>query len=532
MNFLTNLFKRAPVAAAANLVVATPARQEAPEPAASLYGEYAIDHLVKMLTRMPELDDVLKQAGIQRHKLGTLMADDEIYQAIETRLDALLATPFRVEPSDGEPAKLLSEILQPVLQDAITGAFKARLFGFSVMEAVYQQRPEDGVIGLAFLGEKPMEWFEPKSDGRLVYYANNGQQAPYGVVLDQKFKFFLTRCRPTYRNPYGEALLSRLYWPWFFRNNGWKFWGKFLERFGSPLLVGKSDAPVKMVSALLAAHSNAVVGVGRDDAVEAVGTASGNTGQGFDLYETAVIRRIQKLVLGQTLTSGTDGGSGNRALGQVHNAVREDKRNSDIAMVTLTMQNVVNALCALNSWPEHKVFFADDTGLESERATRDKTLYDQGVRFSPDYYKDNYALRDEDFEIAEDAPELETPPPGSGPDATAKKSKGKASASAGGKGSGGAKASIPHIAFSNGRPILTKKQEEVEQLGDDALAVAGQPLDPEAVRAAILAATSPEDLVERLFVIVGERIAEPEFQETLERALFAADVIGYCHAER
>jgi hypothetical protein len=47
---------------------------------------------------------------------------------------------------------------------------------------------------------------------------------------------------PTYRQPYGRALYSQLYWPWFFRKMGWQFWMKFLERWGTPFLVGHTRA--------------------------------------------------------------------------------------------------------------------------------------------------------------------------------------------------------------------------------------------------------------------------------------------------
>jgi phage gp29-like protein len=57
------------------------------------------------------------------------------------------------------------------------------------------------------------------------------------------------------------------------------------------------------------------------------------------------------------------------------------------------------------------------------------------------------------------------------------------------------------------------------------------PLDPAKVKSAVLAATSPEDLADKLFALVGEDVSEPEFRETLERALYAADVLGYVSAE-
>ena len=49
--------------------------------------------------------------------------------------------------------------------------------------------------------------------------------------VDQVFKFFLTRRKASYEQPYGKALLATLYWLFFFKQNGFKFWAKFLERF-------------------------------------------------------------------------------------------------------------------------------------------------------------------------------------------------------------------------------------------------------------------------------------------------------------
>ncbi|MDR2198606.1 MAG: DUF935 domain-containing protein [Deltaproteobacteria bacterium] len=117
--------------------------------------------------------------------------------------------------------------------------------------------------------------------------------------------------------------------------------------------------------------------------------------------EDMLVRRIEKLILGQTLTSGTDGGSGNRALGQVHNIVREDKVKSDIELVKSTVQNFVNACFFLNGFrgdpPE--VIFDDDRELAIERAKRDAILIQHGIvgGFSEDYLMDNYGFRPGEF---------------------------------------------------------------------------------------------------------------------------------------
>lgn len=505
-------------------------------PKVGLFADEAVSQLVTLLTRMPDLDEVLRQAGIRRHQLRVLMYDDEIAQACETRLDSLLATPIRFEPSEGKDADFLSEVFEPVMQGLLSASFQARLFGYSVAEAVYNKR-EDGRIGLLYVGEKPMEWFEPRPDGTLLYFPDDGSGGATGVNVDLRFKFFLTRCRPTYRNPFGEALLSRLYWPWFFRQNGWKFWAKFLERFGSPLLVGKSTDPKEMVKALLLAHSQAVIGIDRDDSVEALGAGAGNNGQAFDGFESALIRRIQKVVLGQTLTSGTDGGSGNRALGQVHDTVRTDKRNSDIQLVTPVVQAVVNAVCDLNGIKRHEVVFGDEVGLEADRALRDKDLHAIGVRFEKGYFQDQYDLREEDFTLSSEAPAPGTPPtapeggnanPGNEqvaePDAKAVPTQGKDAQA--GRG--------PSRFFSNATKSegkFTAQQEVIEGQADAALSGAGLPVGRDKLRSAVLAATGPEDLADRLFAVLGDSISEADFQRMLEHSLFAADVIGYVHAE-
>lgn len=505
-----------------------------------LYQEEAVSQLVTLLTRVPDLDEVLRQAGIRRDRLRTLLYDDEIAQACETRLDSLLATPIRFEPSEGADAEFLTEILEPVMGGLLSAAFQARLFGYSVAEAVYVKRP-DGKVGLQYLGEKPMEWFEPRPDGTLLYFPDDGSGGAQGITVDQRYKFFMTRCRPTYRNPFGEALLSRLYWPWFFRQNGWKFWAKFLERFGSPLLVGKSTDPKEMVKALLLAHSQAVIGIDRDDSVEALGAGAGNNGQAFDGFEAALLRRIQKVVLGQTLTSGTDGGSGNRALGQVHDTVRTDKRNSDIQLVLPTVQNVVNALCDLNRMPRLEVVFGDEVGLEADRALRDKDLFAVGVRFERGYFQDQYDLREEDFTLSSEAPAPGSPPtaPEGGnanPDTSTESGAGtKKDAKAVPTQGEGAKAGQgPSRLFSNATKSegkFTAQQEVIEGQADAALASAGLPVGRDKLRSAVLAATGPEDLADRLFAVLGDSVSEDEFRRMLEHSLFAADVIGYVHAD-
>jgi phage gp29-like protein len=116
----------------------------------------------------------------------------------------------------------------------------------------------------------------------------------------------------------------------------------------------KQDDIDAMTSALLNAHAQSVMSIGAEDS-ETIGGSSSNGGStAFEAFDNVLTRRIQKVVLGQTLTSGTDG-VGSRALGEVHNDVRLDKRNSDLRMITPTIQELIDALCLLNNFEKHTI---------------------------------------------------------------------------------------------------------------------------------------------------------------------------------
>lgn len=50
-----------------------------------------------------------------------------------------------------------------------------------------------------------MQWFEPKNDGCLIYRQDGG-----GVdrEVDQFLKFFLTRRKATFEQPYGKRIIG------------------------------------------------------------------------------------------------------------------------------------------------------------------------------------------------------------------------------------------------------------------------------------------------------------------------------------
>lgn len=474
----------------------------------SLLTEQAVDNLVYWLGSLPDVDETLAAAGLTRTALRKVQSDDEITAALETRREAVVAAPWRLEPwADNQVAEWLWAEVEPHLPQLIRDVWHAVPYGYSVVEAVYA-RKADGRIGLARVGEKPFEWFTPQRDGSLLY---SPPTIATPVTVDTQFKFFLTRREATYRQPYGVPLLSALYWPWYFRSNGWRFWARFLERHGAPLLVGKSGDTASMQTALVAAINSAVLSIDREDEIASVG--AGAAGDAFDKFSTAVDKRIQKVVLGQTLTTDV-GKTGSYAAAKVQNEVRGDRLAADITLVQATIQRLVDALRLLNFPLSDRVSFmiADDRGLEVERTDRDVKLVSGGVlKLTEKYLLDRYDFEEGDFTVPApvtlSAPDQELPPaPAGEPEA----------------------APLSAQRFAVGGSF-TPDQNEIEELVSLSIPEGGQPVPVAAIKRAIAASSSPAELAERLAALYagGEY---RDFQAVLERALFAADVVGYASA--
>lgn len=476
-----------------------------------LYSQQAETAFMNFLTRMPDLDEVLRKAGVSRHRLSVLMYDDEIYQCVEKRQDKLESAPFRIEPAEGLPANILTAELKKWWSELVLGTQDARWFGYSVLEVVYT-KPENPSLyiegqnittytGWQWLGKKPMQWFEPKNDGRLLLLQNYNNERR-DIECNQQFKHFLTQCKPSFENPYGEALFSRLYWLWFFKNGTTKFWAKFVERFGNPLLVGKSKAIPAMLKTLLNAHASSVASINETESIEVLSAASnGNGGSAaFESFDKKIERSIQKLVLGQTLTSGTDS-SGSRALGEVHLEVQNNKIDADIRMITSTIQAMLDALCALNGWERHLIVIGDEKSLNAPKADRDVKLKNAGANLSSQYFQREYGLQDGDIAEAQPLPNNTQ------------------------------FSALPYQAFNFKAQAnkLSAEQQEVEELTDGQKGI--ELLNQQQVNELIQSSDTPAALALNLIKLMPGA-SETQFIANLDMALYAADVLGYVLASK
>ncbi len=351
------------------------------------------DQTLREMTILPDPDVVLSKLGKSRADLEVIEYDADVYQALDTRRDVLISSPLRLEPANSEEAAFIAEYLFPYTTSIIESAFPARLYGMSVTQCRYEITP-DGYLVLAGARQEPLKFFNINANFDLTY---NDPITGTTQKVDTDYRCIWTRCAPTVENPYGRAMLSVLYWPWFFKNNMWRFLGQYLERCAVPLLVGKGSDPQQVLKQLMNLVQDAVCALSRDDEVDMIEAARISASDIFMDPMHEITRIFQTVILGQTLTSGTDGGTGNRALGEVHEKVRQDKATSDKRLVLPALQRPVDIMMAVNfpnSPVQVKVLFEENVGLAMDRMTRDKGLVDSGIvlGFDRSYIASSYGI--------------------------------------------------------------------------------------------------------------------------------------------
>ena len=163
--------------------------------------------------------------------------------------------------------------------------------------------------------------------------------------------------------PVRGGLARPALWAWLLQSFGLRDWSRSLEAYGHPIRLGKfgSGASKEDKAILLRAVKNVaddLAAIIPDSMSLEFGGMEGAAAR-LDLYRDFIQyldERISLVVIGQTLTSEKgESGGGSRALGEVHERVREDVRDNDARQLAQTLRHcVAGPIAALNRGPGRK----------------------------------------------------------------------------------------------------------------------------------------------------------------------------------
>jgi len=190
--------------------------------------------------------------------------------------------------------------------------FYEKAYGFAVGELVWEV--VDNQLLLKKIAPLPPSTLQIKiEDGAITGVR---QYAPNKTVDIPVEKLIILR---EGNKPYGESMFQYLYRPWKFKSVLFKFWAMAMERYASPVLVGKTANPDNidgLLQELQSLWSNGVIAVSSDIEIDTL-EAKNSIAEPFEqAIEYANMLIYRGLLLPQLLASTRNVGS--YALGEVH----------------------------------------------------------------------------------------------------------------------------------------------------------------------------------------------------------------------
>ena len=284
--------------------------------------------------------------------------DAHLQSELGKRRRSLLSMPWTIKPprnpsaEEQRDADMLTEILEDStwFGDCIFDATDAILKGFSAQEFTGWEQVEGLMLPKGIEWRDPA-WFQTHPDNRnqLRLRDNSYEGAelnPFGwIVHNAKSKSgYLAR----------TGLIRTLVWPFLFKNYSVRDLAEFLEIYGLPVRLGKypegatDKEKTTLLNAVLSIGHNAGGIIPRGMEIEFQNAASGQADP-FVVMMDWCERSMSKAILGGTLTSQADGKSSTNALGNVHNEVRMEVRDSDVNQLAATLtRDLIYPLFALN----------------------------------------------------------------------------------------------------------------------------------------------------------------------------------------
>lgn len=449
--------------------------------------------------------------------------DAHLYSEMNKRKNAVAKLDWRLSPSRLAGAREKKDVanLEDVLRDSID--VETLIYdlasgighGFSCVEIEWG-RGENGWWLPKALHHRPQRWFTVDRETRRIIRLRSPGKVNGEDLIHNAWIVHQHSAKTGY--PATQGLFRVLALPYLFKNFAVKNWLRFLEMYGVPLRIlmtqGKDDQQrQELITELLALGSNgaAVLNNILGEDFKTANMTSGE-GQGFMSLVEWAEKSMSKAILGGTLSSDT-GKNGNYATAKVHDDARLEIREHDAKQIAASLtRDLIGSIVRLNGlslrarW-QFDTQEPEDLALYADALPK---LATGGVQIPLSWVSDTLKIpQPQDGEPVMSA----APTPNPAPDQAKPKS-----------GAG------LHAILSAGNPEFTAEQQVIEDMADGLNNALNSPVSSDLIASAIRSAKNPQDLERRLAAVLkGADLTE--FNSMLEKALFAADVLGYAHAE-
>lgn len=326
------------------------------------------------------LIDLLINTGVSSvgdDDMDMILADLTVTQCDVSRKSVTEKKEIQIVCDDEKIKDEFKKIFNP---DVVSQILETYLYGLNVFEINYKEKE-----GLVYprLVQRDFRQFKFNDAGEFTFNANGSEQS----IPPLKVIYALNRAN--FRKVYGDGLLKKLYFPVKMKNASLKFWFRFLEKFGSPWAIAKTsyepDEMAAEVQAMLSGDSAVI------DTDEEITLVQPTSNVDFTRLPAYLDNQISKAILGANLTS--DVKEGSYAAAKTHNEIREDLAANDGKILVFVMNKAISFFKEINGYNGElyaKLF--DEDAPNTERAARDKTLYDMGFAPTKKYITSTYNI--------------------------------------------------------------------------------------------------------------------------------------------
>jgi phage gp29-like protein len=288
----------------------------------------------------------------------------------EKRVKAVLSLPRFIRAADSSPAAEETALfvrtalsLIPLRVVPISNSLEAILKGVAVNEVMWERLPRGPLAGAWLpvdLIDRPMWRFGWSASDRSLHIVGNRLRFEPIAAPPLKFQVLTYGTKD---NPWGRALLDRLYWVWYLKKHASKYWALFVERFAQPLAKGTypykagADAANKEQQDRLLAIL-AAIRTGTSIALpQGLDIAFLEASRGGDASYAAFLSWLDRaealLLLGEVDTSGLAKGPGSFAKSQVSNEVRLETVDHDAHLLSsFETDTLIRWIVLLNFGPD------------------------------------------------------------------------------------------------------------------------------------------------------------------------------------
>lgn len=376
------------------------------------------------LDQLANPDEVLRlECGGDISVYDNIGKDSRVGACLRTRSLAVIGKEWSVTPysDSGEDEAIATYLKQAFLGFPFDQARRSLLRGgllkgFSISEIIWDY--SEGDVFIKDMIHRHQRRFSFNAAGQILLKTI---EHPLGLNVSVRdgqplCKFQHVTFGDEVDTPYGVGLARELYWPWWFKKNGIKFWVMFCDKFSGPTVVGEYEMGTstedqnKLLSAAQAVHSSNSLIYPKGMNLSLLESArSGNVGIYSELVEF-MNTEMTICILGQAgTTQGTPGKLGSE---QSQENVRADlvKADADALCEAMNSENGVVRWLVDYQFPGRKnrrgypqiwITCEDETDeltVAERDAKRSEAVRNSGSRLTTAYFKRSYGLEDDEIE--------------------------------------------------------------------------------------------------------------------------------------